>query len=282
VAIDRERYRSESLETWNRVAPGWGAKADWLANLTGPLNRWLLDGVEAGPGDTALELAAGPGELSFRLRELVGRAGRVVCSDFSPEMVEVAKRRGESNGVTGVEYRVLDAESMDLDDDSIDRAVCRWGYMLMSDPAAALAETRRVLKDDGRLAFAVWGDPQENPWASVPGGVLVERGHLEPPAPGAPGIFSMADPERIRHLVAGAGFTEPVVARVEFDYVAADFDDFWDLLNKTTGPLARVIERLDPSEVELTRAAIRERSGPFLGEDGSYRAPAVSLAVLAR
>ena len=55
---------------------------------------------------------------------------------------------------------MLDAEQMDLDDDSVDAAVCRWGYMLMADPAAALRETRRVLRDGGALAFAVWAAPE--------------------------------------------------------------------------------------------------------------------------
>ena len=84
-------------------------------------------------------------------------------------MVDVARRNGEARGLSNVEYRVLDAERMDLDDDSVDGVVCRWGYMLMADPAAALGETRRVLRDGGPLAFAVWMTPDRNPWAAVPG-----------------------------------------------------------------------------------------------------------------
>src|SRR5262249_31802629 len=83
------------------------------------------------------------------------------------------------------------------------------GYMLMADPVAALRETRRVLRDSGRLVFSVWADPQRNLWASIPGRVLVERGHIKPPEPGAPGIFAMADPGRLRTLVMDAGFAGP-------------------------------------------------------------------------
>ncbi len=46
------------------------------------------------------------------------------------------------------------------------------GYMLMADPAAALSETRRVLRDGGTLAFAVWQTPDRNPWAAIPGMTL--------------------------------------------------------------------------------------------------------------
>ena len=99
----------------------------------------------------------------------------MISTDFAPEMVDVARRYGEARGLENVEYRVLDAERMDLDDDSVDGVVCRWGYMLMADPAAALKETRRVLRGGGPLAFAVWRTPDRNPWAAVPGMTLVQR-----------------------------------------------------------------------------------------------------------
>ena len=62
------------------------------------------------------------------------------------EMVDVARANGQALGLTNVEYQVMDAESMDLDDESVDGVVCRFGYMLMADPLAALKETRRVLR----------------------------------------------------------------------------------------------------------------------------------------
>ena len=84
-------------------------------------------------------------------------------------MVEAARGVGTELGLDNVEYRVLDAERMDLEESSVDDVVCRWGYMLMADPALAFAETRRVLRDGGRLAFAVWAAPDRNLWAAIPG-----------------------------------------------------------------------------------------------------------------
>ena len=78
--------------------------------------------------------------------------------------------------MTNVEFQVWGAEWIDLPVASVDAVLCRWGYMLMADPLAALRETRRVLRPGGRLALAVWDAASANPWALGPQLVLRERG----------------------------------------------------------------------------------------------------------
>jgi ubiquinone/menaquinone biosynthesis C-methylase UbiE len=282
MGIDLDTYRERSLETWDKMAPGWEERDRWMSEETGTVNEWIVAKVDPQPGQTVLDLAAGPGDLGFRVAERIGDGGRVLCTDFSSEMVAVARRLGDGRGLSNVEYRVLDAERMDLADDSVDAVVCRWGYMLMADPAAALAESRRVLRDGAPLAFAVWGPPERNQWASLPAMTLVQRGHMPPPEPGAPGIFALADPERIRTLVTGAGFAEPELEEIAFDFTYADFDDVWDVLIRLAGPLAAAIEGLDEGERQATRDAIEEAVAPFRGEDGSYSVPAICWGAFAR
>jgi ubiquinone/menaquinone biosynthesis C-methylase UbiE len=264
------------------MASGWEDRREWMMEVTGRVNSWLAEKADPQPGQTILDIAAGTGDLGFFAAERVGDKGRVITTDFAPEMVDVARRNGESRGLTNVDYRELDAENMDLEDDSVDGVVCRWGYMLMADPAAALKETRRVLRDGGPLAFAVWSGPQRNPWAALPGMTLVQRGHMPAPEPGMPGIFAMGEPDRIRELVTGAGFGDPDLEEIEFEFRYADFDDLWDALVRIAGPLARVINALPDDEREATREAIRENLATFREDDGSYSAPAVSWGVLAR
>lgn len=207
------------------MASGWDELHDWLMKATGRVNSWMVEMSDAKPGQTFLDIATGTGDLSIEVAKLVGDSGRVISSDFSPRMIDVASRNGSTSGVTNVEYRVMDAEAMDLEDHSVDGVLCRWGYMLMADPATALRETRRVLREGGRLTFAVWTTPDRNPWAFVRAMTLVVRGHLSPPEPGAPGIFAMGDPERIRELVTAAGFAEPELELLEFAFDYSDFDD---------------------------------------------------------
>ena len=204
----------------------------------------------------------------------MGDGGRVLTTDFAPEMLEAARRNGERRGLSNVEYQVMDAERMQLDDDSVDGVVCRWGYMLMADPAAALAETRRVLRDGGTLGFAVWQTPDRNPWAAIPGMVLVQRGHMPPPEPGAPGIFAMGDRGRVEELVTGAGFGEPRIEELTFEW-RYGASDVWDTLNRLAGPLAAVIKELSEDEQQATRAAIEDALEQF--RDGERRARAGGL-----
>jgi SAM-dependent methyltransferase len=277
--MDLDTYRETSLQTWGRMASGWEDRREWMLGITGAINTWLCDQVDPRPGQTVLDVAAGTGDLGFQAVERVGADGRLICTDFSPEMLEAARRNGERRGLTNVEYRVLDAERMDLADDSVDGVLCRWGYMLMADPGAALSETRRVLRDGGRLGFAVWQTPDRNPWAAIPGMTLVERGHMPPPEPGAPGMFALGDPSRITELVTGAGLGEPRVEELTFEWRYRG-DDLWDTITRLAGPLSAAIKALPEDERQATRVAIEERMGEFR-QDGDLVVPAACWGVVA-
>ena len=280
--VDLDEYREQSLALWDRMSSGWEDRREWLREMTRLVNDWVVDHAAPQPGQTVLDIAAGTGDLGLDIADRVGDEGRVISSDFSPEMVEVARRNGESRGAANVEYKVLDAEKMDLDDDSVDAAVCRFGYMLMADPAQALKETRRVLRDGGALAFAVWIGPDRNPWYGTPGMALVQRGVIPPPEPGAPGIAALAEPDRIRELVTAAGFSEPGLEEIPFEFHYADADDYWDSIIRLAGPLAQAVESQPEDEQAAIRAAIVENVAQFRADDGSYTMPAAAWGVVGR
>ena len=106
---DRDAYHAQSLQIWGEMASGWEARRDWLAVHTGLVNDWIVDKIDPQPGQVVLDLAAGPGELGFRFSERVGPDGRVLLTDFAPQMVEAARRYGDARGLRNIEYRVLDA-----------------------------------------------------------------------------------------------------------------------------------------------------------------------------
>jgi len=100
--IDRvgvEDYRRMSHEVWQTMAPGWERWRGQLADALTPMRRWLIAELGSQRGDTVLELGAGTGETGFEAAAILGERGRLISSDFSPEMVEVARRRGTELGL---------------------------------------------------------------------------------------------------------------------------------------------------------------------------------------
>ncbi len=274
-------YRRTSYEVWEAMAPGWARWRAQLATALTPVRGWLIEQLAPRPGDTVLELSAGTGDTGFAAAAIVGERGRLISTDFSPEMVEVASRRGAELGMGNVDYRVIDAERIELDADSVDGVLCQSGYMLMADPAAAFAETRRVLRPGGRLALSVWGAPERNPWASIGGRILVERGHLPPPEPGAPGIFSMASEEHTRALLEDPGFADVRTEEVPVRFVYRDLDEYEGWVMEVAGSLAMVVRSLPEDEREALRAQLAEAFVPF-ETDGGYEIPGVALCAVAR
>ena len=273
-------YRRTSYETWEAMAPGWERRRAELEEALTPVRTWLIAQLAPQPGDTVLELGAGPGDTGFAAAALVGEAGRLISSDFSPEMVEVARRRGADLGLENVDHRVIDAERIDLDVASVDGVLCRSAFMLVADPAGALSETRRVLRPGGRLAFSVWGAPDLNPWSSIGGRIFVERGLLPPPEPGAPGVFSMASEERTRALLGDAGFTDVRTDEVPVRFPFRDLDDYERWVSDLSGSFAMVLRGLPEPELEALRAELRIAFEPYATQQG-YEFGGVALTALA-
>jgi SAM-dependent methyltransferase len=278
--MDLIEYRETSRKTWNELAPAWDERREEIGAPVAPVRDWLLEHLAPREGETVLDIACGSGELSELVSPLVGDSGHVICTDFAPQMLAAARRRGEERGLANVEYREMDAEQMDLEDASVDAAMCRFGYMLMSDRVAALRETRRVLRDGGRVVFAVWAEPMRNPWVLVPGSVLMERGVMPPPDPDGPGIFALGDRGKIEASLADAGLTATVLEDVEIQNHMADRDELWDRIRATMGPLAAAIAQQPEDEQRAIRSAIEERAEAFRDGDG-YHLPGAVYAVLA-
>jgi SAM-dependent methyltransferase len=153
--------------------------------------------------------------------------------------------------------------------------------MLMADPSAALAETRRVLRPGGRVALAVWDAIEHNPWARLPALELIERGLSAPPAPGMPGPFALGSDERVLELLHRAGFAEARVETLGLRRRHASFEELWD----STLDLSRtfhdaVLGRPGPEIAEI-QASISARFQPYMDSDGALEIPARTLVASA-
>jgi ubiquinone/menaquinone biosynthesis C-methylase UbiE len=278
--MDATEFKHASHSVWEAMAPGWDERHAYFEERARPVTERMLELLTPAPGQTILDLAAGTGVVGFAAAALVGPSGRVIVSDFSEAMVDAAARHAVDLGLENVECRVLDAERLDLTDDAFDGVLCRWGYMLMADPRAAFAETRRVLRTGGRLSCAVFAGPEQNPWAALPMRVLQERGHMPAPDAHAPGILALADRDHFRRLFVGAGFSDPHIDDVAFTWRFPDTDEYWEFLAGAAGGIALVLGRLEDDERERVREQVAQQAQSFGGPAG-IELPAVSVVASA-
>jgi SAM-dependent methyltransferase len=273
VGYDPSEYRDASLKRWARAARGWGEHREVFQAGARPVSGWLVDAIEPQPGHRVLELAAGPGDTGLLAAELIAPGGTLICTDASPEMVEIARARAAELGIENADFRTLNAEWIDLPTATVDAVIVRWGYMLLADPDAASRETRRVLVPGGRVALAAWTGPADNPWAAVAQEELDRLAARQPSGPDEPHMFAFSDPARIHALLDGAGFDDVVVEQLDLVWRYANLDDWWDVQLDISTRLAEGVGALSPAQRDDLRDAIDARLAPYVEADGSVALP---------
>ena len=228
-----------------------------------PLGRPALMALAAKPGECILDIGCGAGQQTLELADAVGPSGRVLGIDISARLLDVARDRCAGRGAaTFVE---ADAGTFPFAAGGYDAAFSRFGVMFFVDPVAAFLNIRRALKPDGRLAFVCWRAFDENELDYLPLNAAVPHLPLPPPPDsGAPGPFAFAEADRLRSILAAAGFEEVAVAphdqRVGSDGLEATLEVLLQV-----GALGRII-RENPqwreAVVEPVRAALAMRNGP--------------------
>lgn len=278
-AAERDRLQREA---WRRGAAAWERRQASMRKKTAPVSEWLVDALELQGGERVLEIAAGPGETGFMAAARLRDGGRLLSTDQSPEMIEVAKRRAAELGLDNVEFEVRDAQELELEADSFDAALCRWGYMLMGRPDEALRRTRRVLHDGARLALATWDTPDKNMWMVTPMLQLVSRGLIPMPDPTEPGPFALANPDDLERRLREAGFASARAEKLGFTQRYPSFDEYWAETLDLAAPIAAAMADADEETTAAIREGSREVLAQFTRDDGSLEVPAsavVSAAV---
>ncbi len=279
-----EEHRRRSAEHWQEAASGWVRRQEAIREFGAPVSHWMVEAIEPQHGQRVLELAAGVGETGLLAAELVAPTGGVILSDHAEAMLEGARARAAQLDLTNVEFQVWNAEWIDLPVASVDAVLCRWGYMLMADPLAALVETRRVLRPGGRVALAVWDALAANPWALAPRMELLERGLAQPPAESTeytPGPFGLGDRECLHALLGEAGFTEIVVEAIDVAQRHPSFESFWETMLDISRELHDLVLARPAAEIEEIEASLLGRLAPYTAPDGTLEIPGRSLVAVA-
>lgn len=190
-----------------------GERGDaWLANLAsfegmiGPISAAIVDAAAAIPGEAVLDVGCGGGATTMALAKVTAPTGTATGLDISPALASAALARWAKGGVSNVSVIVADATTASLQSAAYDLVFSSFGVMFFDDPVAAFKNLRRALKPGGRLAFACWMAPNENPWNWLVTAVLARHVDLPKPVPRAPGPFAFADPDYPREILSAAGF----------------------------------------------------------------------------
>lgn len=280
MGTDASPVGFDAAGMWDSLAGTWDARGDWHADVTRDLTTAMVNALAPSIGESIVEVACGPtADAALEVARRFGGDVRLRAGDLSPRMVEAARRRAERSGAA-ITFTALDVTALALPSDSVDGLVARWIYMLLPDPGQGLREAWRVLRPGGRLVFAVFASAAENPFFTLPGSVLTERGLFRPPAPGEPSMFALADVASTMRLLESSGFTDNAVDDVVLSYRLSDPDDLWSMVSEFAGPVSLALRGQDaPARAEI-RAEIERRAEAFRDGTG-YALPGVARVFVA-
>lgn len=240
--VDSKQYKEALRQGYNSAAAGWQKWWKTIEKSTEKVSKRLVELAEIKQGSKVLDIATGIGEPAVTAANQVGKSGHVLATDISPQMLSFAKERATHLGLQNViEFKEVDAESIELPPSTFDAAVCRWGLMFIPGPKLALSNIYRSLVNGGHFAAAVWSSPDKVPFIFVPMNTVLRETNNPPPPPGTPGPFTMSDENILKKHYLTSGFTDPAIERMNVVFEFDSPDDFATFTIDHGGPLLEKI-----------------------------------------
>ena len=280
--FDSDRYKAGQRREWNDVATGWKKWWETIERGAQHVSNRLVELAEVRPGHRVLDIATGIGEPAVTAARRVGPTGRVTATDQSAEMLAIAQERAGSLALENLDFREMDAETLDFPESSFDAVLCRWGLMFLPDLAGALGRVHRVLSPGGSFAASIWSIPPKVPMGSIP--MTVIRGMLDvpPPPPEAPTLFKLSTPGVLEQAFAEAGFADVRSERMD---VIMEYDSPEAFTQMTLDIAAPIIALIDQQPAEFREeilGKITEAAGQHATADGGVRMANEAVCVVGR
>ena len=172
-----------------------------VPTLFGPCARNLIQVADLKPGERVLDVGCGTGIVAREVAERLGGSGTVTGLDLSPNMLAVARAAANRAGFV-IEWRQGNAEQLPFAQSTFDLVLCQFALMFVSDKAAALAEMRRVLTENGRVLVSVWQRLDRHPFYQTLHEIIQERIGVS----ALQDIFALGSANDLRALAVDAGF----------------------------------------------------------------------------
>ena len=253
-ALQVDPTNVEQLRAWDGDEGAyWADHADYFDRSVAPYHRRLLEAAGIAGTDRVLDVGCGTGQTTRDAARAAGD-GEALGVDLSSRMLEHARKLANAEGVSNAHFEQADAQVHPFLPAWFDVAISRTGAMFFGDLDAAFANIARALKPGGRLALTTWQALPDNEWIREVFTALTAGRQLPSPPPGAPGPFSLSDPDRVRAVLSGAGFggieLEPVSTGMWFGDDADDAHRFvlglmdWMLRDLDDAGRTRAVENL--------------------------------------
>ncbi|MEH2570371.1 class I SAM-dependent methyltransferase [Bradyrhizobium sp. AZCC 2289] len=198
---------ADQIAYWN--GPGgqrWANRQQAQDVVLAPIADLLIDRARAKAGERVIDVGCGSGATTIAFARKVAPSGHAFGVDISGPML--ARARESAPKELPVEFVLADATVYPFDPQSFDLLASRFGVMFFADPALSFANMRKALRPSGRLAFACWREPRENPFFMAPlQAVYKHVPKLPPQGPEDPGPFAFASEARVHRILGEAGFT---------------------------------------------------------------------------
>ena len=183
----------------------WAERQQAQDILLGPVADILIDRARPTAGERVIDVGCGSGATTIAFAQKVGASGHAMGIDISEPML--ARARASAPKDLPVDFVLADATVYPFDPASFDLLASRFGVMFFADPVLSFANMRRALRPSGRLAFACWREPRENPWMIAPlQAVYKHAPRLPPQGLEDPGPFAFASEVRVHRILGEAGF----------------------------------------------------------------------------
>jgi SAM-dependent methyltransferase len=255
---------------WNSgVGATWVELQDLLDQVFAPIAERIVAEGFPGEGGRALDIGCGAGATTLSMARRVGPAGRALGVDISEPLVEAATGRARAEGLAQARFVAADAQTHRFEAAGFDAAISRFGVMFFEDPVAAFGNIRSALRPGGKLAFAAWRSPQENPFmtAAARAAAPLLPG-LRAPDPEGPGQFAFAARDRVRRILADAGWRgidmQPLDAPASLPAAALS------VYITRMGPVGMALQGLDAAARAPVVEAVTRAFEPYV-QDGVAR-----------
>ena len=234
----------------------------FVPSIGAPVADDLMALADLRPGERVLDVACGTGVVTRLAARSVGTDGQVTGLDVNPGMLAVA--RGETPAELPVEWCEASAESMPLEDDAYDVALCQMGLQFIPNKLAALREIRRVLAPGGRAYLTVPG-PKPPLFDIMADGMAR---HLSREAAGfAELVFSLHDKDELAELLRSAGFRDvDVQVAPKTLHLPAPEEFLWQYIYST--PVAETAKQAQEDERSALEREVCDRWQDFVVNGG--------------